>query len=293
MASRYPSFEIRRPRATFTKKLEKICAMLDQRASGSIEIKGFFEKRVRDIRIVRLSVFGSYAHGATRCGDLDLLVEIEGPEPSSAELNRQFLGKLPDVSIYIGTPAQNSSGVKIEDAHSIWTPGCNWQATIDAILPDETATRYHRQTDAFVLRAWQTGMGPDRVSNFLEDCARGTYAYTFIPLEALDPTPFEGDPSVAGFRMMDRCGSIQRALMPYACALWDKLGLSFPILNGSGRMWLSKDEKAVLYLGNGRFEYARWLYRTRPPYTIEYVILIPTLNTRGPNGAMVITRGKT
>lgn len=79
--------------------------------------------------------------------------------------------------------------------------------------------------------------------------------------------------------------------MPYLRVLFGKLSLRFEIYRIDGRLWASKNRKTVIYLDNGECGWDYWLERRDPDFPADRVIIMPALNTRGPNGALVIEKG--
>ena len=161
-----PFMEPRRPRDHFTRVLSRICERLD--ASSVSEIKWtdrFFKEENRSVVSIRaLWVVGSYARGALHCGDLDLVIEATTPEfegrrgvlPPTRAICRSFFKSTPDVRVYVGTPDENTSGLAFDSARLLWSSEQpDWRAAIEAILPDPSAGRFPRPTDAIPLRMEQ------------------------------------------------------------------------------------------------------------------------------------------
>lgn len=291
--TKYPSFEVRKPRADFTRKLEKICTLLDTRSVDTVAFKSYPPPRMFEVEveIEALWVFGSYARGAKDCGDLDIMVKVNGYHPRCTEINRHFLGKLPGVRVYLGTPTENTSGVKIKDARLIWQKDLDWKGAIDAIAEDPNATRFPRRSDEIILRSEQTGLYPDDVASLLDDCEAGHYRQRFIPLDQLADEPRHGAYIEWLCRVHDRSGAKLKALLPYLSVLFETLSLRFEICKIDGRIWASKNRKTILYLGDGECRWDYWLEKVNPYYPADRVIIMPALNTRGPNGALVIEKG--
>lgn len=77
--------EIRRTRDSFTRALERICERLDERNQFDVVYADLpdREKLQAQVEIRKVGVVGSYARGATRCGDLDLVIQMRATKGSS------------------------------------------------------------------------------------------------------------------------------------------------------------------------------------------------------------------
>jgi hypothetical protein len=120
------------------------------------------------IRVAALWVTGPYAHGALDCGDLDLVAQVvseeEGALPWPSAISRVVIGYATDVHLYIGTPEDNSSGIRFPDARLVWSPAQpDWQAAVSIIAADSVAGGYASRIDALPIRAEQ--LYPTTLSN--------------------------------------------------------------------------------------------------------------------------------
>jgi hypothetical protein len=125
--TRYADFEVRPRRETFTKKLERICKLLDPRHEVDFEMNGRYQRESWKVRgkLKTLWAAGSYARGALTCGDLDLIADIEVVRDDGTirqverDAVRELLGSIPLVRVYRGTPEANSSRVAMPDAVAV------------------------------------------------------------------------------------------------------------------------------------------------------------------------------
>ena len=289
--ARYPSFEALKPRKIFTQKLEKICASLDAGASKVIEHRFFSGRRLVKIQIARLWVTGAYARGAALCGDLDVLASIKGVELTGPDLARHFWGKSADVRVHVGTPEHNSAGVVFSEARLVWSHDMDWRAAMAGIAIGPKAGPGLDPARAIVLRLEQIGCTPDIVEEFLDACEIGHYQHRFVPLEAIDTGEFTHEDVKKGFIGISRSGLGQQKLMPHALVLLKQLGAEQSLKFVEGRLWLTQDGTTLFYLGDGACEWECWLDASRTASQVVRVVVMPSLNARGPNGAWVIEYG--
>lgn len=290
------ALEKRYPRASFTKKLERICQRLDEASTRTISHKDFFNKAVTSqVRITSLWVVGSYARGAMTCGDLDVVLEYkltDGSHPSPRTMTKAFFSTLPYVSYYFGKPESSTSGVVFPDVIPIWTePGCEWRAAIDSIKPAPDAGRAARETDSIPLRPDQLYMEPERLQWLAAQEKEGLLEWEFVEFTAadLEPVPLEEisrrDKKL--LRIAPMMAKKSQVLIPAIIRLMKK--------HERFGIWESSDSYRVK-LSCGATE----LHLGRPvlPYnafddepTIKQYVLIPHVSAKGPNGAWIIRRG--
>lgn len=244
-----------------------------------------------EIEINHLWVVGAYARGAMHCGDLDVLVAVKGVELSGPDLARHFWGKLADVRVYVGTPEHNNSGVIFEEAHLVWSKDMDWRAAVADIEIDLKAGPDLDPLRAIVLRLEQIGCTPDLVEDFLDACEIGHYQHHFVPLDALDTGDFTHEHVKKSFIGLGRAGLGQQKLMPHVLTLLKQLGVMQPLKFLEGRQWLTQDGTTLFYLGDGLCEWECWLDASRTRSQVVRVVVMPSLNARGPNGAWIIEPG--
>ena len=154
---------LRQPRLTFEKALKKMLMQATTEEFYDLPWESEYhpdKKGTTRISVRGIWVAGSFARGATTCGDLDLILDVNlitGKSwPSKTTIKRQILGIYPHVSVYLGTPEANSSGVEFPEAVLLWSPGMpDWQSALASIKVDETAGHFAREYDILPLRREQ------------------------------------------------------------------------------------------------------------------------------------------
>lgn len=279
--TKYPDFEIRTPREDFTRKLHTICSRLDAKNGSTISVNA----KDYDFKVIKAWVVGSYARGATTCGDLDIVVQLEQNQVGGSTVNRLLLGSMPKVSCYRGTPEDNSSWVKFPEAKLIWHEGANWNELIDAIPVDPSAGRFVRKRDAIPLRQDQLTIYWHATEALLADREAGRYEWTFIPLSAI--TPLEIPEGTA--HVFESLSKKKKALVPYLLGYEATRPLRFSQSKWeypfSNRSPFQKD--GMVFTLGGAFPDLDELDNPK----CSEVLVMPELNTRGPNGIWRIERG--
>ncbi|AIV90107.1 nucleotidyltransferase family protein [Burkholderia pseudomallei] len=287
---KYPSHEVRMPREQATKLLVRICARLDACSTAELDkpvIPGMDAPGLTTA--TRLWVVGSYARGALTCGDLDLVMQVDKPFVPVSQLNRALLANPQRVSLYTGTPEQNTSLGPFKEAVLVWELGKDWQAALDGIQTDESVLRFARPTDRIPFRREQIGGDLTWAEEMLGLHERNELAWRFVPLDEvsdlLDDEP-QSPEEHEFFRIAQgsRVGGGTKKLLPYVLAFIRRFG---PV----GRPW-SMDTGTQLEYGGTRF------FLGVPPAPDELMdlscsqlVVMAHLNTRGPNGFWVIERG--
>lgn len=296
----YAAFEVRPPRAVFTRKLERICNAADERPEVDFEYRGLYGTRVRaKVRLVRLWVAGSYARGAATCGDLDLIFEhevLQFDEPGAPEtkhVGKALLGALPEVRTYAGTPQKNTSHLPMMEAVLLWSgPGCDWRAALEQIRLDPAAGPAQRRTSVLPFRMEQTHGAEElaHLEDLIDAREKGLVEWEFIPFDVqlLEPIPvglLTGELGKAAFAL-NGVGTAKRRVVPAI------LRLLHARYAGTGAL-LHWHPDALVY-GNTVVRLGRVFVRTAclsEHLAHSEVMVVPELTKRGPNGAWLVRRG--
>lgn len=294
--SKYPDAEARTPRETFTAKLRKICAQLDAKGPQTFNYKHWFFDRqeTATVEACALWAFGSYARGATTCGDLDLVFETKASGNSSPRwsvLTKAFIGVHAAVRVYGGTPTKNDSGAELDEAVLLWKPGMDWEAALASIKPDPEASRFQRTSDSVPLRMEQHGLPLETVEGLVAQRESGHLTWRFVPLSEIPSafTPKHERESRVVERFAEQ-SAMKRKLAPvvfsFARRLAAERSVGAPLEAGVSTGGLVK-------LGGIRVQAEQlWL----GAYSLDEldctaIAFIPALSVRGPNGFWLIERG--
>src|SRR6185312_11803253 len=130
--------EERKPREFYTRALIRICEKLESQDTYELHWKDrYLHRQCRGtLRAESLWVVGSYARGASTCGDLDLVLKlslVDGVHAGHAQFVSKALRRSSGVRYYGGDPSANSSGVSFPEAVHIWSKGFDWRGAIDSI----------------------------------------------------------------------------------------------------------------------------------------------------------------
>ena len=108
-------------------------------------------------RVRSLWVAGSYARGASTCGDLGLIADVaveSAPHPGETAIARALVKGSPDLRLYVGTPEKNHSGMAFPEARLVWSETePDWRTALAAIGEDPGASRFSRRGDALKFRS--------------------------------------------------------------------------------------------------------------------------------------------
>lgn len=279
--------ERRRPRASFTAALERMCSRLDQRSRVVISWKDFLgDPSSREFEVTDLWVAGSYARGAPTCGDLDLILGVS-PDGwrSAGQIAARLFGAQADVRFYSGTPEKNSSGVAFPEAVHIWAPGSRWRDALASIREDASAGRFARPHDMIPLRPEQMSGSPDLLKELVALEESGQIAWRFVPYEPRPvPEPRSGiEQHIVGL-IEQRWGKQSRATFPF---VWDYLKENLPFFT------FEHLEQTELDCGGVHVSVGRPSAATDrlDELTTSRLALMPHLSRRGPNGIWEIRRG--
>ena len=286
--------EKRRGRASFTKTLEVMCKRLDDNPCTEMAwehplVHGNFTST---ITIKSLWAVGSYARGAPTCGDLDIVAEmtaVSGPPPPHYEVTRALFKSPKGVSLYLGTPTENSSGTAFPEALMIWTgAGSDWRGAIARIATDLTAVHFPRHTDRIPFRMDQLSCSLSELEELLTLYDQQLIRWQFVPLGEIDPIgTLSEDELELSKAVQFHCGKITRALLPHLIThfrqptAWTKPYLRSGIKKtqfriGGTKVLVGRPAVPVQELD--------WL-------TTSELLIVPHQSARGPNGIWRIERG--
>ncbi|MGJ7523438.1 hypothetical protein ACSFA0_23360 [Variovorax sp. LT1P1] len=276
----------RLPRAHFTRVLHRMCKRLDECSVCELTVDPIYRPPYQaSFKVSRLSVYGSYARGASDCGDLDVLVSlIDGQgDARNGQLVRALFGGLQ--LVHCEFVSDGDEPPHATDLLPVWTgPGCDWKGSLEAITPDPQAGRFERDTDVIPLRLDQLNISPDEAKTLAVAYADGRYEWEFVPfgpamLTALLPGPELWPCSKRIKPLIAPRQRLMCALEPQGKLEKDstygvcpEFGLHGSTLCSLGRPFLltnALDENVA----------------------IRQLALIPYLSAQGPNGAWLIRRG--
>ncbi|MDP9893242.1 hypothetical protein J2W32_001456 [Variovorax boronicumulans] len=291
--------EKRFPRATFTRKLIRICERLDACSTHTLSFKHWFLNRPESCTstATKLWVVGSYARGALDCGDLDLVVEVHstGPEPPQRKLMKALCGALPFVRCYAGTPAENSSGIEFPNPVEIWSgPGSHWRSAIDAITPDAAAGRAKRPIDALPFRVDQMDTHIERLEELLKLKRKGVLEWNFVEFDQDSLAPLASGEFKESEEYVARCLKLEFVsqktlrLLPPLTRFMRKVEPDGKWHGGfphRTQMWCGG---TLLLLGRPTPSVSR--FDDDPK--LRQLGLVPHLSARGPNGVWLLRRGR-
>jgi hypothetical protein len=176
-------------------------------------------------KVLGLWAFGSWARGASECGDLDLAarfdyawaepalrggthpIEVDSFLPDFDAIRRAMLGSRPHVHVLdlkrvLEHGKSADFAVDPESLVLIWRPELDgqlahdWRASIEGVKPQAQETRAPRLTDALPLLIEQTAMDLRHAENAVRAHQGGLVAWEFRPhgatrREAVAPTAAE------------------------------------------------------------------------------------------------------
>lgn len=159
---------LRTPRATFHRMLTKMLTKATSQEYWDLPCEDIFywvkRKDTARIMLNGIWVAGSFARGATTCGDLDLIldvVKISGEDmPRRSTMRKHILGVYPHVTTCIGTPNKNNFHTEFPEAVLLWSPEQpDWQTALNSIKINKEAGHLPREHDIFPLRGEQFDCG--------------------------------------------------------------------------------------------------------------------------------------
>ncbi len=261
--------EMRRTRESFTRVLKRICERLDERNHFDVTHAALLDRKKlqSQAEITNLWVAGSYSRGAARCGDLDLVMQMratKGSQPMARTVAAQAFGRLKDVSVYQGTPNENTSGIA---------------------FPEAVASHFARETDVLPLRPEQLGAVRETLEKLVAMRADRILDWTFTAYEA---TPERGNLSrqeEAVERLTQFWGKRSRELSPHILRY----------LRTRPFIWRRPiSDRAELHCSGAHILVGRPAvpYDELDDLTCSRVVLAPHVSRRGPNGLLEIRRGE-
>jgi hypothetical protein len=250
---------------------------------------------VSEVQVVTLWAVGSYARGALDCCDLDLVADIlilkgQPPPPPDYEVAKAIIHRAKGISVHIGTPQVNSSGVTFDESKLIWQgPGCRWRGAVDAIMAEPSAGHFPRPIDRIPFRSNQLRCDLDDLERLLDLVDRKMIQWTFTPMGV---APDVGDLSQHELELSEAvdwfCGRKTRLLLPHLIAhLRGNGGWTKPYLR-------AHFDKMVMGIGGTKVALGRpnvptheldWL-------TTSELLVVPHISASGPNGIWSIERGE-
>ena len=292
------AIEKRFPRATFTRKLMRICERLDASSTHALSFKHWFFDRQESATSTATSlwVVGSYARGAFECGDLDLVLEVQsvGSKPPERTLMKALTGAPTFVRCYAGTPAENSSGIEFPNPRLIWTePGCDWKAAIEAIAPDPSAGRAKRPIDALPFRIEQLDAQIEHLEELLKLRRKGLIEWNFVPfsknaLLPMLPSAFKhSEEYVARAIELEMAGKKTLQLLPPLTRAMRKIEPHGVWRSDYGRLKNLWCGGTLLRFGHPHVSTHSFDDEPR----LWQLGIAPHLSARGPNGIWLIRRG--
>lgn len=269
--------------------LHRICGRLDERPATEVQwVERFLwiKRHCHMTEVLRVWAFGSYARGASDCGDLDLVVEIASEaQPPAPAVYRIFFGSARDVRIYLGTPPKNGSGIEITDPVLLWNGrDYDWRAAIGGIKEDSTATRFWRPVDRLPFRLEQLATDVEGLEQIVEAEKDGLIKWAISPLPDLIDDDELGDSGAHFMRQAQYVGTktrrMARHILAYmrprerwfgARAHWDRSDITW----GGCRILIGTPYVPL-----------HWLDRL----DVFELVIAPHIGRRGPNGIWSIAR---
>jgi hypothetical protein len=268
-----------------------MCERLDTQSGFTVSRYDRFLRRklTSQVAICDLWVVGSYARGASECGDLDVLVFVkcDVAQPHPHEIAKEAFGRLVDVRFYVGTPQENSSGVPFPEAVHLWGNGVEWRSAIASIREEPAATRFSRPTDAIPLRSEQLHAQLDSLEEIVGLEREGLLAWQFIPYGATPNTPELPDTEKRLERLARSWGKKTQELLPFLLAYIRRCGM--PPTRIEQEAGMRELDIGGMSIGLGRPQLP---YRQLDELIYSRIALFPHRSRRGPNGIWELRRGK-
>lgn len=285
--------EKRRTRKSFTEVLRRLAKRLDSTTSFELYWNLEFINQVghTKFQVNALWVAGSYARGSLNCGDLDLVMELvveEGYQPPARKISRLVFGHAPDVRLYLGTPASNTSGLAFPEAKPIWSRGmADWEAALENIPLDPEARRFSRKHDILPLRQEQVCLQDlAELDNLVTLSETDVIVWEWIPAAAIGVNAGSWNDNAREMFSRARIGKKTKVVM--------ELAIEWLQNRHMGGTWEHDYQKNCHFKACGTE-----VFLGLPPVPIHlldslscsHLLLVPHLSRRGPNGLWFISRG--
>jgi hypothetical protein len=281
--------DTRRTRDSFTRVLERVCQRLDEQKQFDVTHADLLGgKKQSQVEIGNVWVVGSYARGATLCGDLDLVVQMratKGSLPTPRTVAAQAFGRLKDVSVYQGTPGENTSGIAFPEAVHVWSVEKSWRKALASIVEDPGASHFTRATDVLPLRPEQLSTLRETLEKLVVMKAEHVLDWRFMPYEATLELGALSHDEERVKRLTQLWGKHSRDVVPHVLKY---------LRTRHFICTRSTSDKAQLYCSGARILVGRPAvpYDDLDDLTCSRVVLAPHASRRGPNGLLEIRRGK-
>ena len=285
----------RRPRASFERTLARIIQKIERMAVHDVSFKLLSwhdEKKLSKIAVKHLWAAGSFARGATTCGDLDLVMEIdlvEGSYPPTRIISSQIVGRYPDVAIYIGTPDENSAHIVFPEAVLLWShDDSDWRTALGRIQSDGNSSRFARRCDALPLRREQFFYDGD-LDDLVDLADKKVIIWEWIPLEDLDTGKIDDIPVAKDFVRKTRILRGEKSADSFLWAISHFHSLSLPWSWNHIHVSRTHISMGGTDIFTGSAPTLRLAYLDS--LSCSSIALIPHITRRGPNGIWIISRG--
>ena len=284
--------ETRYARATFTTMLGAICKRLEATPGQTLRWQHPLTDADCESQFTVRSpwVAGSYARGASDCGDLDLVTELvmlNGPLPPAYEVNKGLLKSPRGVQLHLGTPTTNTSNVAFSEAIRIWHGrGCDWRSALAGITPDPTVGHYARPTDRLPLRPEQLACDIEQLDALLALEEQQHIRWRFAPIAAPVPLDALSSHELEFSEVLNsNCGAKTR------CLLQDLL-LHFRQAGGWTQPYLRAHSNNSFTVGGAKVLVGRpaILVHEFDTLATSALLIVPHRCARGPNGIWTIER---
>lgn len=304
----------RYPRDRFSRSLRALCSRLEQRSQVEFEYAAPRGALVQVHGRLRVSAqalwaFGSWAHGAAECRDLDLALALKvdwvdgygwmnGGLKTSAlpgfEAARRALltapplvhiqdahriledGPTGEFAVHPATMkliwlAPNISAQEKETLGIAGHPAATFDERIAAIKVDPNFKRAARLSDAFPLRTEQTGMDLRQVERAVRAQAQGLISWEFLPHG--ESRGDSAELTRAEWKVLSRHDTKDQALISRVLAATREVRL--------------RHRKVRFWYGNNCGVWATML----EDRAASCIVITPKWCAQGPNGSLVITKG--
>lgn len=243
--------------------------------------------------VLALWAVGSWARGAPRCGDLDLVMKIsliDGHLPPGATANRVVLNAPAGLRLYLGTPAENSSGAAFDAPVLIWSKTIrDYKAAIASVVVNPGADRFERKTDRLPLRLEQIDAEYSSLEEIIDLIDTNVLESSWVDAASIEP-PQLGNWPVDAFEVLARGKGVMgrktfQLLAPLITVVESR--------GGQGYWRLDFDEKTAVRKGGLLARLGRpWInVGELDSLSTAEMIFAPHFSKRGPNGFWRVARG--